>query len=458
MKPISIFLDCLDNIVEPFTQAVGTPELEEIQNAKSSTVEHLDVIEDFFNTAFPSTVFPLTQFGACLPGIHPAENNPQILLEDIRSVQCFVCGQAEQVFEPDTLRLLQIFPWAQKQIAGTFQKASPLWWKFALEPSTNIVDSQAQRLDNMKMIVDDFDARTTSPDFCFIGVVHVNDHASKSAASFLAKPAEELSQGCSVAVSSHPNNAVAFQIGYNRQVAMPFFLGHFVDTQNGNSVQVPLSQQTNDMANFSILDCPPISSCPIGYIFQCRTTCQLKQPPLVPTSTSRLGTCYWKRNPTNSTLRTVNSMSTNPQPDFMRTDIQISQTNPYMIVVMLERPATPIARPFVFPWFQPNFKTFLVVSFPCNYTITLKSQERIDNIIIGHPSVSWLKIVTNNLIPERGMSFQLLLTSMILRIDFHLTIDAIHILLLNCSENIPWKKPPCFFGAGAFSKEYHRDK
>lgn len=59
MKPISSLLDGLDYVVEPFAQAIGEPELEEILDAEAPTVEHLHIIENFRDTAFASTSFPV---------------------------------------------------------------------------------------------------------------------------------------------------------------------------------------------------------------------------------------------------------------------------------------------------------------------------------------------------------------------------------------------------------------
>lgn len=59
----------------------------------------------------------------------------------------------------------------------------------------------------MKMIVDHFGITTSSADFRFVGVVHVDDHGPEPMGSLLAKPAKELPQGDPVAVSANPNDA-----------------------------------------------------------------------------------------------------------------------------------------------------------------------------------------------------------------------------------------------------------
>ena len=207
MKPIDILLDSLDDVVESFTQAIGHSVLEEVENAEAPAVEHLDVVEDFWDVAFLGAALPVAEFSPSLLGIESAEDGAQILFEHVGGVQGFVGGKPEQVFETNALFSIQVFPWTQEQVTTTLEVTSPIGWKFALHPPPNVVDRKTQRLDDVEMIIDDFDSSAARPDLLLVGIVHVDDDALEPPRPLLAEPVEKLFQDSSVSVASNPENA-----------------------------------------------------------------------------------------------------------------------------------------------------------------------------------------------------------------------------------------------------------
>jgi hypothetical protein len=80
-------------------------------------------------------------------------------------------------------------------------------------------------------------------------------------------------------------------------------------------------------------------------------------------------------------------------------DVQIPQNYPWTVVVSTKAPTTsraPIGVPLVF---QPQFYPALVVSFPSNDFVALKSKERSDSMRVGHLS-SWSSRLSNDLVPR----------------------------------------------------------
>jgi hypothetical protein len=86
----------------------------------------------------------------------------------------------------------------------------------------------------------------------------------------------------------------------------------------------------------------------------------------------------------------------------MSRNIQIAQPAPGSIVVSRELPSTSgtsIGLPLVF---QPQLYPALVMTLPSSNLVALKSNERSENMGIGHPLSSWSRLVSNNLVPRVG--------------------------------------------------------
>jgi hypothetical protein len=233
--------------------------------------------------------------------------------------------------------------------------------------------------------------------------VHIDNDASDTSGPLLAEPAEEFPQDCSISATTDPYDAALEYVRDQRQVAMPLLLGYFVDSQENNSVEVSLAQQTTDVSDFGILDHPPIHVGKLRYSFDGHFFGQPKKPMLESAGT----TSVRSGNPQDSwryaTLGTEYLISTKCQDNLVLADAEVPQTHPSLAVVGIQSVPTSSAAPNLTTLLQPQLYPILVVSFPFNSLVTLKPYERTDNIGIAHRSFSCGKIVGNNLIPkERG--------------------------------------------------------
>lgn len=400
MKTVSIFFQSFDHVVEPLAQAIGLTMLEEVHNPKTSSIEHLHILQKLGDATFSDSALPVFELHTSLVWILQSEDDSQILFEDIGHVEGFVDGQ--QLPEPDVLIPCESFLGTQEQVTTVFEELSSFGRHLALHTTTDAVDGQAHGLDNMEMVVDQGSSGTFGSDFQLVGVMHIDDHSFDLAGAFLAKPAEEFAEYFPVAVLAHPDHPPLSDIRNQRQISMPFLFGDFVDPQIDDSIQVPLPKQSQGVVNFGFSDQSPVGMSHLRYLRYRSPVGHFEQPMFETSGASCVFPCNQKHTASHPTQRTIDPVARHPQPYPMRGNIEIPELCPALVVKdqkMTPARTTPPPRPM---WLQPNLYPLLVIPFPPNNFIALQTNERINCINIGHRYSSWLRVVSDNSIPGRN--------------------------------------------------------
>lgn len=398
MKTISVFFQSLDHVIEPLAQTIGLVMLEEVHNSKASSVEHLHILQNLGDATFSDPSFPVFKFHPSPVRIFQTEDDSQILFEDICHVEGFV--DCQQLPEPDVLLPRQSFLGTQEQVTTVFEVLPPFWRQLALQSTTDVVDGQTHGLDDMKMVVDQVGSGTFGSDFQLVGIVHIDDHQFDPAGAFLSKPVEELAEHFPVSVLAHPDHPPLSYIRNQRQIPMPFLFGNFVDSQIGDSVQIPLSKQSQGIVNFGFSDQSPVGMSQIRYLLYRLSISQFEKPSFESMCASCVFPCYQKHAALHPTQWTINPVTRYPQPHLMRGDTEIPEPHPSAVVID-QKPATACTTsPPRITWFKPNLYPLFMMSLPLNNFIALQTDERINSVNMGHKSSSRLRVVSNNSIPE----------------------------------------------------------
>src|SRR3972149_4668798 len=255
---------------------------------------------------------------------------------NVGRVEGFVGGQSKQVLEPDVLLGGQVLSVAQEQVTAAFEVTPPGGRQFALQAAPDVVDGHAQRLDDVEVIVDERGARAALADLQFVWVVHVDDHAADAPGPLLAEPFEELLQGSAIPATADPDDAALDSVGDQRQVAVSLLLGHFVDSQVGDPVEVPLAQQPYNVSDLRLLHRSPVYSGQLRHVLDRHALGQGEQPTLESPSATCVMSCDPRLHAPHSALRTAHPITRHPDIDPMPRDIQIPQPHPGTVVISAE--------------------------------------------------------------------------------------------------------------------------
>src|SRR3989339_1157055 len=323
MKTIGVLLDRLDDVVEPFAETVGLAMLEEVLDSKAPTVEHLDVFQQLRDVALAYAPLPVPQFGARLLGVLPSAPAAQIFLEKVGRTQG--CVDGKQILEAHALFGAEVLSRTQKQVAAVLEVSSALRRHLVLLAPPDVVDGQAQRLDDVEVVVDERGARALLADLQLVGIVHVDDHALDPASSLLAEPSKELLQDRAVAAAADPDDAALDGVRDQRQVAVSLLLGHFVDSQVGDPIEVPLAQQPHDVADLGVLDRPPIHALLLRDCLDRHVLGQDEQPALETPRAARSWAGDRRGSLAYAARGTVHSITRNPQPCLVLRNVDVAQ-------------------------------------------------------------------------------------------------------------------------------------